>query len=284
MRAFAPGRFPQRAWRAWFATPLGRALLAVEARRLSELLPGFYGTMALQLGQPGVSDLLESSAAATHVLHDVSGHGPSRERAEIPLARVCGLPEELPYDSRSMDLVLMPHTLDFCRDPHQVLREAARVLKPEGRAVVLGFNPWSLWGLRRLFARRPRPAPWDGRFLPLPRIKDWLGLLDFELTHGRMLFYRPPYGRAATSARLRVLDQVGDRWWPLLAAVYLVVAKKRVPGVTPMPLEWSAKQAAADAVAAPARRTSTAFAHTGPVSSGRGIVLPFRDRGDRRLG
>jgi SAM-dependent methyltransferase len=270
--------------REWFATPLGRALLALEARRLSELLPGFYGTIALQLGRLAGADLLAPSPIATHILLDAAPPAESPRVGEVPLARLRGLPEELPCDGRSADLVLLPHTLDFCADPHQVLRETARVLKPEGHAVVLGFNPWSLWGLRRVFARRPRRRPWDGRFLPLARIKDWLGLLDFELTHGRMLFYRPPYGRASVMKRLHFLDRMGDRWWPLLAAVYLVVARKRVPGVTPMPLEWTSDRAVAEVAALPARRSATAFAHPGAVPGARGIVLPFRERGDRGRG
>ncbi len=275
--------FRRRDLRAWFATPLGRALLAAEGCRLAELLPGFYGTVALQLGRIGDCDLIESSAVATHVLLDGAAHRTAPRRGQVPLACVRGQPEDLPCDSRSVDLALLPHTLDFCHDPHQVLRETARVLKPEGHAVVIGFNPWSLWGLRRAFARRPRTAPWNGRFLPLARIKDWLALLDFEPTHGRMLFYRPPYGRSSVMRRLRFLERAGDRWWPLLAAAYLVIAKKRVPGVMPIPLEWSAGRAAT-AVAAPVRRASAAFAHSGAAPGDRGVVLPFRDRGHRRLG
>lgn len=241
----------RRRLRAWFASPLGSSLLAFETRRLDEVLPHLYGTTALQLGGLGPGDLLAACAAPTHIVHDV--WTPPAHEAGAP-SRVCGLPEALPYDSRSADLVLLPHTLDFCQEPHQVLREAARVLKPEGHVVILGFNPISLWGLRRLFTRRPRPAPWCGRFFRLARIKDWLGLLDFELTHGRMLYYRPPLARAAFAQRLRFLDQAGDRWWPLMAAVYLVVAKKRVVGVTPLPIEWKDRRMLGSAATEPVTR------------------------------
>jgi SAM-dependent methyltransferase len=157
--------------------------------------------------------------------------------------------------------MILPHTLDFCDDPHQVLREVSRVLRPEGHVVILGFNPMSMWGFRRLVARRPRPAPWCGKFFRLARIKDWLALLDFETTHGMMLYYRPPLRNEGFMHRLHFLDKMGDRWWPMMAGVYLVVAKKRVVGVTPLPLSWKTNRAVAAGAAQPAAR---------------GMILPFR--------
>ena len=156
------------------------------------------------------------------------------------LRRVCvrATPEELPFDERSADVALLPHTLDFSDDPYPVLREVSRVLRPEGHVVILGFNPMSLWGLRRLLTRRPRPAPWSAHFFRLARVKDWLGLLDFECTQGSMLYYRPPVRREPAMDRLYFLEHTGDRWWPMIAGVYLIVAKKRVFGMTPLPVKW----------------------------------------------
>src|SRR4030066_244876 len=156
---------------------------------------------------------------------------------------------------------VLPPPLDFCDDPHQVLREVSRVLRPEGHVVILGFNPMSMWGFRRLVARRARAAPWCGKFFRLARIKDWLALLDFETTHGTMLYYRPPLRNEGFMQRLHFLDKMGDRWWPMMAGVYLVVAKKRVVGVTPLPLSWKTKRTVATGAGQPPPR---------------GVVLPFR--------
>ncbi len=246
----------------WFDSPLGRSLQAYESHRLREVLPSLYGTVALQLGRVGQLDMLDASTVPTRALLDLVS-GPNG------LAVVHGRPEEIPFDTKSTDVVLMPHTLDFCDDPHQVLREVSRVLRPEGHAVMLGFNPVSPWGFRRLLARRPRPAPWCGRFLPLSRIKDWLLLLDFEVTHGQMLYYRPPLTSENAMERLHFMDKMGDRWWPMMAAVYLVVAKKRVLGVTAMPLAWKEKKVGG-------------LLATGPAA--RGMVLPFQRRGVKRVG
>jgi len=56
---------------------------------------------------------------------------------------------------------------------------------------------------------------------------------------------------------------MGDRWWPLMAAVYVVVAKKRVAGVTPLPLKWKKRRLVVPVVTEPAAR---------------GMVLPFKRR------
>jgi SAM-dependent methyltransferase len=258
------------ALRGWFESSLGRTLQAYEMNRLRELLPTLYGTVALQLGRIGRLDLLDSAIAPTRIVLD--------PLVDPVGAFVRGVPEELPFDARSVDVALLPHTLDFCDDPHQVLREVSRVLAPEGHAVIFGFNPVSLWGLRRQLTRAPRPMPWSANFFRLARIKDWLGLLDFQVTHGQMLFYQPPIQRERLRERMHFLDKMGDRWWPLMAAVYLVVAKKRVAGMTPMPLAWKQQRVMSAAQAAPARRVA---APRGTLvakeqGSSKGLVLPFR--------
>src|SRR3990167_7897143 len=245
-----------RQLREWFDSPLGRTLQVQEAQHLRAVLPNLYGTVAAQLGQIGQLDLMDACIPPTRILLDHHA-GPDG-------CVVRGQPEALPLDTKSADVLILPHTLDFCDDPHQVLREVSRVLRPEGHVVILGFNPMSLWGFRRLIARRPRVAPWCGKFFHLSRIKDWLALLDFETTHGTMLYYRPPLRNEGFMQRLHFLDKMGDRWWPMMAGIYLVVAKKRVVGVTPLPLSWKTRRAIAAGATQPAAR---------------GMILPFQRRG-----
>lgn len=242
----------------WFDTPLGRSLQAVEAHRLRAILPSLYGTVALQLGRLGKLDLLDACIAPTRI---VAEEDSAWYRVNCPVEQrltgsrtVCVLSEAhaLPLDERSIDVALLPHTLDFSSDPHPVLREVSRVLRPEGHVVILGFNPMSIWGMRRLVAREPRPVPWSGHFFRLARVKDWLALLDFECTYGSMLYYRPPLAREHAMDRLFFMEKAGDRWWPLMAAVYLLVAKKRVFGMTPLPIEWKTRRQPALVGAKPA--------------------------------
>jgi SAM-dependent methyltransferase len=235
-------------WCEWFAQSPGRSLRAVESLALRAVWPTLFGKVAVQLGSVGPVDLLDSCNAPIRCCYDLPGVPDAR----IPA--VFGLPEELPFDTRSVDIALLPHTLDFAEDPHQVLREVSRVLAPEGHVVVLGFNPFSLWGLWRLTRRRRGSPPWTGKFLHLSRLKDWLKLLDFDLVQGSMLYYRPPLASETAMDRLRFLDRAGDRWWPMAGAVYLLVAKKRVAGMTALRPEWRQTRAFGRAVARPALR------------------------------
>ncbi|MEE8482148.1 MAG: methyltransferase domain-containing protein [Acidiferrobacterales bacterium] len=215
----------------WFDSPLGLSLQACEANRLRSILPSLYASNAVQLGRLGNRDLFESCTAPRRILLD------------IPIVAgdctVQAAPEALPFEHNSIDMALLPHTLDFSIDPHQVLREVERVLMPESHVVILGFNPLSFWGLKRKLTRKRNvQTPWNGQFISLYRIKDWLKLLQFEITHGGMMYYRPPFQNQATLDRSYFLDKIGDRWWPMMGAVYVLVARKRVEGMTPIKPRW----------------------------------------------
>jgi SAM-dependent methyltransferase len=138
----------------------------------------------------------------------------------------------------SIDVILLPHTLEFGGDARDILREADRSLIPEGHLVVLGFNPWSLWGLRRLLSTRRGSAPWCGRFLSVARLKDWLRLLGFDTLYVRTFFFRPPLNRGAILERLRWLEAIAGRQPVLPAGVYVLLAKKRVVALTPIRPRW----------------------------------------------
>lgn len=236
----------RQAVRTWFAGPLGRSLQAIEAEGLRALLPSLYAATALQLGHIGELDLLDGSTAPTRIVFDVC--------AQSRCAGVRGVPEALPFASKSVNLILLPHTLDFAADPHQVLREVDRVLMPEGHVIILGFNPLSLWGLWRLFLFRDDAVPWCGHFLRLMRVKDWLALLDLEPTFGTMLYYRPPIERARMRERLEFMERAGDRWWPLSAGVYLLVARKRELTLTPVRPRWTRRRVVSGRMSQPVAR------------------------------
>ena len=230
----------------WFDMPLGRSLQALEANQLRNILPTLYGTVAVQLGQVGKLDLMDACVAPTRILLDVVSSECN--------CFVRGQSEALPFDTRSVDVAILPHTLDFAVDLHQILREVQRVLSPEGHVVILGFNPLSLWGLWHLARKRRSRVPWCANFVSQSRIKDWLGLLDLELTHVSTLYHRPPLQNADVRDRLYFLDKLGGRWWPGTAAVYMLVAKKRVVGMTALQPDWERKKKLISGLTQPAAR------------------------------
>ncbi len=237
----------------WFSRPMGQTLQRLESGRLADVLSKLYGPIAVQIGCYGDADFLRASLAATRIVLDHPSWDGGRNEVGVRAQS-----DALPFDTKSIHVAVLPHTLDFADDPHGVLREVDRVLMPEGHVVIIGFNPLSLWGLRKLVRLpvigRRQQVPWCGQFLRLARIKDWLALLDFETTAGSMLCYRPPVGNAALYERFLFLEAAGDRWWPMLAAVYILVAKKRELGMISIRPEWKTKNAVVRPLAEPVTR------------------------------
>src|ERR1019366_6583084 len=165
---------------------------------------------------------------------------------ELPIVVVHDF-AELPFASQSLDLVVLPHVLEFAAEPHQVLREVERVLIPEGQLIVCGFNPISLWGARQAVGRVSGSwfLPQAGEFIGLPRLKDWLKLLNMEVNRGHFGCYAPPCNTEKWLNRFSFMEKAGDRWWPYLGAVYIVQAIKRVKGMRLIGPAWSKKKATA---------------------------------------
>jgi len=162
--------------------------------------------------------------------------------------------EALPFATASLDLVLLPHVLEFSRHPHQVLREVERVLVPEGSVVITGFNPFSLWGLRRLLARGRGAYPWRGQYLSVRRTKDWLALLGFETQSGSFGCYAPAVTTTKWLERWRFIDKAGDRWWPICGGAYILQGIKRVQGMRLITPNWRDHRAAAKRLSPVAQR------------------------------
>ena len=210
----------------WIETPLGRYLVEREETYFDQAVADVFGYNAFQVGLPEL-DLLRASRIPLRCR--VGPTGPVDVRADF---------RDLPIASSSADLVLLPHVLEFAEHPHQTLREVARVLMPEAQVVISGFNPFSLWGWRRLFHRRGN-FPWRGRFIPLMRVKDWLALLGFEIIGGQMACYAPPSRQQKWLERFSFMETAGDRWWPIAGGVYFLQAVKRVRGVRLIMPKWS---------------------------------------------
>ena len=178
-----------------------------------------FGFRAVQAGLPEIDFLRRNRIAFRFTL------------ALEPGAALAADPLQLPLDSQSIDLLALPHVLETHNEPHRMLREVERVLRPEGQVVISGFNPMSLWRVRQAFSRRQRGAPWDARYLSLLRLRDWLRLLGFELNGGVFGCYAPPFRQTKWLTRFAFMERAGARWWPILGGAYVVRAVKRVPGM-----------------------------------------------------
>ncbi|HTS85245.1 MAG TPA: methyltransferase domain-containing protein [Usitatibacter sp.] len=235
---------PTNTLQEWFATPLGQYLLEKEQAYLDDVTPDIFGFHALQVGMPE-TDLLRASRIAHRIRIAAFDH-----------PDVFAKCHELPIASQSADLVVLPHALEFADEPHGILREVDRVMMPEGRLVIVGFNPWSLWGLRSAVGFSRNEYPWNGRFVSLLRVKDWLALLGFDVSAGRLVAYAPPFDKAGLRRRFGFMEPAGDRWWAVGGAVYMLQAIKRVRGMRLLTPAWQERKDAREKALAAAKRQS----------------------------
>jgi SAM-dependent methyltransferase len=216
-RARKGGRpFNRHTLELWLRSPRGRRLLQLEEREIRRLLPDVFGRHVLQIGSWGRGGELLASSETLHsaVLGTVSALG----------AQALTEPEHLPVLAKSVDAVLLPHTLEFARSPQSVLREVNRILTDRGRLLALGFNPWGAWGMRQALGLRYRAFPQGARFHGVGQMCDWLELLDFEVMEVRR--YGAGFPWLAPRSDGDAFD-LGSLVQPL-AEAYLLVAKKRV--------------------------------------------------------
>ncbi len=236
----------------WLASPLGAYLMAQEQTLFDEAVSDVFGFYAVQMGLLEI-DLLQHSRMP-HMVYAtsepaISADMPCQERSY----KVSCDTTQMPWQAASVDLLLLPHALDFSLNAHQTLREAERVLVPEGHVMMTGFNPFSMWGLKQRF-NRDAGFPWDGEFLPLLRIKDWLALLGFEIVDIKMACFAPPFNSLSWLSRFQCMDKASSHWWLMMGGVYFIVAKKRVLGMRVIRPNWNKAKIKPSMVSVPSQR------------------------------
>ena len=210
----------------WLQTVHGEYLLSCEQAFIDRSVSDIFGFNAMQLGLPQY-DLLRDSRI------------PLRITAGVEVGVQVSLNvDELPFASDSLDLVLLPHVLEYNEHPHQILREVERATLPGGHIIITGFNPRSLWGLQRLMVDKD-VYPWRGKFIALPRLRDWLALLGFEIVEENYACFAPPLTSMGMSKRMRFLEIRGDRWWSACGGVYMLKVVKAVPGMRLIKPKWN---------------------------------------------
>jgi len=228
---------------AWFGTPQGAYALGWEHAQFDSAVEDVFGFRAVQIGLPEVDFLRQNRIPFRFTLALEPGAALAADALQLPLA------------AQSVDLVVLPHVLEFHLNPHDVLREVERVLMPEGHVVISGFNTGSLWRLKQVFAGRDSGAPWDARFIGLLRLREWLRVLGFELNGGKFGCYAPPFVQQRWLERFAFMEKAGARWWPIAGGLYVVRAVKRVHGMRLVTPAWRRERARRRALAAIPQRT-----------------------------
>lgn len=204
----------------WFSSQYARKYFDVERPHIDAAIRQAIGPKVLQIGS-----LLDQNVVDDFDLPFlVRSTGIERQSADLVAD-----PAFLPLAPDSFSTVLLPHVLEGSSLPHQVLREAHRVLMSEGYLVITGFNPYSLIGLQNLVYRK---AVFNGRYYTVRRVVDWLQLLGFEIVASSMYQYSPLSSKTRVNRVFNFLESVGDRWLPMTGGGYMITAKKRSAQMT----------------------------------------------------
>jgi len=217
----------------WFQSALGRSLLADQRKIIEQKIHRLFGFHQAELG----------------VSHRVPVGNPSNMghkfyilpnwEQDLPENSVISRSDEIALDSNVVDMVILHHTLDFSSNPHQTLREASRILKPSGHLLLVGFNPVSSWGVRKLVTRS-RVAPWNSRFISGKRVEDWLNLLDFKVAGLEYFYYGMPFNKLGVMNHFLWLNNILNTKVPL-GAYYTILAQKQVGSRINVSPSWRKK-------------------------------------------
>jgi len=242
-------KIPDResALNAWWQTALGRALLAAESELLAEALEDVFGWELLQIGAwGGARELLKGSRTRRQSLIAAAAFPGG--------ADIIARPSQLPVVSDCVDAALLPHTLEFAADPYVILREVDRVLAGSGQLLVLGFRPWSLWGMRARWSRTGFP-PGMRRVLSEGVLREWLVLLGYEVVAAQRYLYMSPWSRGLSSGEGAGRMLRPGLSYPLPASAYLLKARKRLYTLTPIRHRQREKPAVIGGLVKPTTRT-----------------------------
>ena len=229
--AFRQPHYPK----SWQDLPNGGAILAAIETSLQPWWQKFFGYHLLKIG--ALSN--EISCQQSHIKHHVSCCVEREaDDQEGTKTDIIGELDDLPILEHSVDVCLLSHVLEFSLDPHHVIREANRVLIPNGYLVITGFNPFSLAGLNRFIPYRKKQTPWDENFFSPMRVKDWLHLMGFEIIADERSLHSSLVGKVSEHSVANYWRKFANNYLTSLGSVYVIIAKKRVLPLTPIKPKW----------------------------------------------
>ncbi|WP_428353835.1 class I SAM-dependent methyltransferase [Methyloprofundus sp.] len=159
----------------WFSTSKGQVLQQQEAAFLKRSITVSCKQLIVQIGALGwENEFIDCSLYEQFYVMD------DEQDSWYQSKLLRGATVALPFKSESVDMVILPHLLEFDRNKHQVLREIERILKPEGKLTIISFNPWNIYINLQYMRRKAKKAPWFPGLVSRTRIEDWLRLLNFE--------------------------------------------------------------------------------------------------------
>lgn len=218
----------------WYETVAGRHILSLENQLVAEGVQDLFGYHLASLGPLQYAEGIEASP----ITHKVAVNVLSLDKSAPELLAD---PEDLALLSDSVDVLVLPHMLEYSSQPHAMLREAKRVVHAHGHVVILGFNPLSCYGLCRVMPGLSGHMPWQGHFYHPIRLRDWLKLLGFGIVKTQYTVFTPPIQHQKSLHYLSCMESIRNTFIAPLGGVYMIVARNLA--VTPNVLrpKWASR-------------------------------------------
>ena len=211
----------------WLNAQLAEEIIAREIVEIQKLLPQKFYATGLQLGIPCGRSYFNKADGSMQIFINTNLALPESAHEIQSNRHVQSDVNQLPFGRRAADLIIMPHTLDLNYSPIHVLREVSQIIDDDGILVLTGFNPASFVGMSKLIAKKiKRRKNIPPSYTPI-RVKEWLQLIGFEVTASCFIDYLPAINHSGVRKALGFLDKAGERWWPVFAGVYIIIAKKQ---------------------------------------------------------
>ncbi|WP_299009944.1 methyltransferase domain-containing protein [uncultured Shewanella sp.] len=213
----------------WSELPSGESIRFTVEQTLAPLWPRIFGYYLLNLGFLS-ADLNKTglSIQNQYSLYDA------------PTADIMAELTDLPIQNTAVDAVVMSFLLEFHEDPYRLLRELDRVLIAGGYLIIVGFNPISPLFIGKLLSQYQNTLPWCGRFFTPYRVKDWLGLLGYQVVSDERVLHHHLLSRIMPKKQF--WQQRLKAWLPSSGSVYVIVARKLEVPLTPLQSKKPLKQ------------------------------------------
>lgn len=237
-----PHKLDQTDYQNWISRVDAKRMLALQSSWLQDQISQIHGQHLLYHGLDSNNGCLSTSP----VKHKVRIGLPWQQG--VVKADVWMNSGSWPFPDQSVDVVVLQHSLDFTRRPHQLIREATRVLTEDGHIVIIGFNPWSWWGGIRALLPFATHMPWVANIVGINRLTDWLMLLGYTIRNTASMGHVWSLTFLPERFSLRT-DSVLAGGLQVMGSFYMVVAQKTTLkmtrlqskkwGVIESPLGWA---------------------------------------------
>jgi SAM-dependent methyltransferase len=208
------------ALRDFYATPLGQIARRILARRIRTQWGQAAGATiaSLGFGTPFLGTYRSEAKAVAAFMPESQGAlvWPS----STPVLSSLVQEGSLPLRDNSIDRLLVMHCLEVAEQVTPLLRELWRVLKPEGRLLVVVPNRRGLWA-------HVDTTPFGyGRPYSRSQLDDLLRQSLFTPTAWSTALYLPPFDRGILVRSATAWERVGARLFPGFGGILMVEATK----------------------------------------------------------